>query len=127
MPSLKEMRAWLRGDKETPYGRSVGAQTVDQSPVPDPCPIDVDTGEWRVVNALSGHYSVSLDGKDALLNFGKHAGMRVSELAADADGRSYLDWILKSDFVNELLGIVKVQLERDLKARVEKVKAGWSP
>ncbi len=120
MPSQKEMRAWLRGDKETPYGRSVGVQGNKHLPTNDPASAAVDTDGWRIVNAMSGEYSVSLDGKDALLNFGKHAGARVSELAADPTDRSYLNWMLESDFVAELLGIVKVQLERDLKDRVEK-------
>ena len=120
MPSQKEMRAWLRGDKETPYGRAVGVQANKQLPIDDPLAAVVDADGWRIVNAMSGEYSVSLDGKDALLNFGKHAGARVSELAADESDRSYLEWMLKSDFVSELLGIVKVQLERDLQERVEK-------
>ncbi|KKN67570.1 hypothetical protein LCGC14_0460250 [marine sediment metagenome] len=122
MPSQKEMRAWLRGDKETSYGRSISVESINKSLADDPLAAVVDASGWRVVNAMSGEYSVSLDGKDALLNFGKHAGARVSELAADESDRSYLEWMLKSDFVAELLGIVKVQLERDLKAQA----AGWA-
>ncbi len=41
-------------------------------------------------------------------------------MARDPNDRSYLEWMLKSEFVAELLGIVKVQLERDLQERVEK-------
>lgn len=109
MPTVKEMREWLRGGRATPYGLSVGAQ-INVQVSDDSQPVDADTSDWRIVNATSGQYSISLDGKDALLQFGKWGGSRVSELAADSDGRSYLQWMLEQDFVAEILEIVRRNL-----------------
>ena len=44
--------------------------------------------------ARDRRFSVVDDGGDLLINFGKHRGSKVSELAEDSNGRSYLAWIL---------------------------------
>jgi len=60
----------------------------------------------------SGKFTISTDGNDALIQFGKHAGENVSDLAEDPDGRSYLQWIVRSgDFDKDLIEVVEYQLE----------------
>ncbi len=115
MGTLRQMRQWLRGDSRTPYGDRIGApgQVSDPGPEPEPGG-SVDTDDWREVAATSGQYSVSLDGGDALLQFGKNAGKCVSELAESDEGRGYLRWMLQNEFVDEILGIVRQNLERTL-------------
>lgn len=113
MGTLRQMRQWLRGDSRTPYGNRIGAP--GQAPEPEPGPEpggSVNTDDWREVAATSGHYSVSLDGGDALLQFGKNAGRCVSELAESDEGRGYLRWMLQEEFVDEIHGIVRQHLER---------------
>lgn len=55
----------------------------------------------------SGRYTVSDDGHDALLKFGKHKGNSISELAKSNSG--YLNWMLGQEFPEELKDIIKHQ------------------
>lgn len=57
------------------------------------------------------NFSPSIDGRDAVLNFGKFKGRTVSSLVSERDGRSYLRWILGQEFGKELKEIVQRCLE----------------
>jgi len=54
---------------------------------------------------------ISVDGDDAILSFGKHKGASISGLLGTEDGRSYLRWMLKQDFSDELLEVVKKHMD----------------
>jgi hypothetical protein len=58
------------------------------------------------------HYTISTDGEDAVLNFGKHKGSKLSELAESRAGRGYLRWILQNDFPKELQDLAMRALDR---------------
>ncbi|KKN12963.1 hypothetical protein LCGC14_1011160 [marine sediment metagenome] len=114
MGSKQEMKDWLRGKDGTSYGKRIGAPKPKPEPEPEPKLLVLDslnasapTADWNIVYAESGQFSVSPDGTDALLSFGKYDGARVSELAADHDGRGYLTWILGRDFHAGLLDVVR--------------------
>jgi len=55
--------------------------------------------KYKIVDDGRGH-------KDAVLYFGKYSGSKVSHLVADEDGRSYLLWVLKEGFEDELKEVV---------------------
>lgn len=57
-----------------------------------------------------GKFTMSGDGDDALLHFGKHKGERISDIAEE--NPDYLKWMIKSgDFDKDLLEIVEFQLD----------------
>lgn len=74
----------------------------------------------RVSGAIPGErrarYTLSADGKDAILGFGKHEGKTLS--AIRADDPSYLTWMLKEDFPGELTDLIEEILRPDLAARL---------
>lgn len=49
-----------------------------------------------------GKYRLTEDGKDATLMFGRHKDSTLSDLSKTRDGRSYLVWLVKQDFPEEL-------------------------
>lgn len=56
---------------------------------------------------------MSIGGEDALLLFGKHNGMRISELVETRSGRGYMKWIQDSgNFDGALLEIVKASIAK---------------
>lgn len=58
-----------------------------------------------------GKYTISGDGGDALLLFGKHRDSSVSDIAQSNMG--YLDWMLKqADFPLDLVDVIKYQMVR---------------
>ncbi len=58
-----------------------------------------------------GKYSISADGCDAVLLFGKHNGESVSTLSQDRDARGYLTWIVRDgEFDADLVEICEYQL-----------------
>lgn len=68
----------------------------------------------------SGHvpsYTLSVDGKDAVLGFGKHKGKRLTDIVQVDKG--YLEWMLKSpgDFARELLDVVRYVVNNPLSAK----------
>jgi DNA polymerase III subunit epsilon len=54
---------------------------------------------------------------EAELVFGKHAGKTLRAMAADARDRGYLEWILGSDFAQEVKDIVRRALGGDFPTR----------
>jgi hypothetical protein len=57
-----------------------------------------------------GRYVISKDGDDAMLEFGKHKGMMLSDILKT--NKSYLDWINKEEFPEELKDVCKYLLRR---------------
>lgn len=68
-----------------------------------------DRLRYKRKRSMNGRYTTDGHG-DATLSFGKHKGKTVGELASGPDGRSYLRWMLKQEFPEDLLEIVKSQL-----------------
>lgn len=62
----------------------------------------------RMAASSGKKYSLSRDGRDAVLLFGKHKGDSISELAKSISGKGYLRWILEKDFDAELHEIIKL-------------------
>lgn len=56
-----------------------------------------------------GRYVVSADGRDALIQFGKHSGANLSDIAKT--DRGYLSWIIGEDFPQELKDICEYLLK----------------
>jgi len=63
-------------------------------------------------------------GGDAALAFGRFQGRKLRELAADRDGRKYLEWMLRQEFGAEVNEWVRLALEDRLPRRVEAPPAG---
>jgi hypothetical protein len=121
MPTLDEVRRRFSAASAPPEPAPVdapdGASGVDQSKVrarrnrtaaalhrsPAPAPF-APGGAPRLT---SRHYELLDGGTDALLRFGKHAGSKVSALAARGDGRHYLLWLLEQGFPEDLKAVVR--------------------
>lgn len=63
-------------------------------------------GNWWRIDLPNGD-------RDAMLNFGKHRNKLISELAAEADTRSYLRWMMLPEqaFDPDLLEIVQMHID----------------
>lgn len=57
----------------------------------------------------------------ACIGFGKHAGRPLEQLAKERDGRSYLEWLLGSDFPADTKQIVRDALKGKFPVRLELV------
>jgi hypothetical protein len=111
MPSLEELRRWLRGEhlEGLPDARR---RTGASSPVDGPAVAiggvkvgNVDTS--KMVRGVADHrYTISMDGADATLHFGKWKGHRLSDMAKVPEGRSYMDWMLKEGFGADIKDVV---------------------
>lgn len=101
MAKLEEIRKWARGKKVKGL-----PEPIRRNPVRKPQLENKIVPVW--VNAK---YSISAEGDDALLLFGKFRGNRVSELINTARGRSYLKWIMKREFQNDLKEVCRYRLE----------------
>jgi hypothetical protein len=62
----------------------------------------------RMAAASGRKYTISMDGKDAVLRFGKFKGQKVSDLAKSISGKGYLGWMLTKEFPDELVDIIKL-------------------
>ena len=58
--------------------------------------------------AISGVYELC-GSNDAILNFGKVKGKKVSDLMSTPKGRSFLVWMIEKEFPQELLNIIGEQ------------------
>lgn len=132
MATLEEIRRWMKGEDvegfppNTEPGKPQGAshgdgRVIDESDVQEEpeTPRHHDLAKTRKRgagarsrgSASSSFYTVSATGTDAQLKAGRYAGRSVSELAKSKDGRSYLRWILREDFPEELKGVIRHQME----------------
>jgi hypothetical protein len=57
-----------------------------------------------------GKWTLTDDGRDATLHFGKHNGQQISAMALDSEARGYLKWMLGADFPADLLAVVRRHL-----------------
>lgn len=126
MPDLKDIRRMLRGEEVEGIApepsRVARPRPKDSDPRLSPSSVDLEKMTVR-----SARYTVSTDGRDAVLNFGKHKGKTLSLLALSSDA-SYLDWILGQEFPEELKGIVRsvqgrMKLRDKIKEKTEKTRA----
>jgi hypothetical protein len=101
MAKLEEIRKWARGKKVKGL-----PEPIRRNPVRKP---ELENGFVPIW--VSAKYSISSNGEDALLLFGKFRGSRVSELVNKARGRSYLKWIIKHEFQNDLKEVCRYRLE----------------
>jgi len=99
MPKLDELRNHFGGVKKIPRKK--------RHP-----PVDMKAGAAKVLKKKKIYYTISTDGEDAVLHFGKLDGNRVSDIA-DEDP-SYLRWMLK-----EQDGKLKTIMDSDLVSVVE--------
>lgn len=107
MPSLEDLRRWLRG-ASLPGAPDARRRAPEAAHGSTSRPGGVDA-EKMARNRKDHRYTVSMDGADAVLNFGKHKGLRISDLAKTDEGRSYMLWLLKEGmgFGEDLLGIIR--------------------
>ena len=116
-PSLKDFRAWLRGETDTPYGEPIrprkGSSKVKLAPAQedelepmgglDPERMEKDRA------STDRRFKVSVDGTDAMLCFGKHSGKTIKDLKISKEGRGYLRWMLKEagfpEGIKEIIGL----------------------
>ena len=146
MPTLDELRAWLQGDAvealpehEKPGSLSIGQ---DQRDCPDcegeggangkTCAMckghgSIDRDEPRPAfgdrmkakaqaKKRGGKYNITDDGTDAHLLFGRNKGAKLSDLSKTRDGRSYLGWLIKEDFPQELKTLAEKWCEHGILA-----------
>lgn len=117
---LDAIRRWLRGEEidglpeKKKDGPRLRGKSADMVVIDDPI---ADGGGFSGVDLEkisakpSGRYTISMDGKDAVINFGKHKGKTLTSLAAGPD-RSYLDWMLNEGFPDDLKNVIKHILKR---------------
>lgn len=112
MPSLEDIRRWLEGvDQPNLPPRKLAWNR------PRPSPRHTKKHTTPLAKAMRakkqagqvGKYRISEDGEDAVLLFGKHNGKKVSELFKD--DRSYLGWLFKQEFPDELIDVIKHQAQ----------------
>lgn len=119
MATLDEMRLWMSGTDVPGLPTRAG---VWDPLTPGPKKVDAAKvaarakarGDGRVTR--DSRFKLSVDGKDAVLLFGAHRDKRVSELAADAEGRSYLAWMKREHkegqpFDEDLMMIVEDHID----------------
>lgn len=128
MPSLEEMKRWLSGedvDGMPPNRRPAKENEEEDTSEPTPEIIARHMGlnldKMRKLSKLSASpkYTISISGQDAILHFGKHNGLSLSQIKDKGD-TSYLDWLLKQDFSPHLKDVICWVLKKDsVKASIE--------
>lgn len=91
MPTLDEIRRMLRGE----------ASAIEEH---------VGVLDRSKIKAKRKRYTISLDGFDATLGFGKWNGHSISDMAKTRAGRDYLEFILRDFDDEELKSVVEYQL-----------------
>lgn len=66
--------------------------------------------EERKKKAIVGKYTISIDGKDAMIEFGKHKGTPLSDIAKI--DRTYLKWMLTEEFPRDLKDVCRYLLRK---------------
>lgn len=117
MPSLEEIREWLRGKRVNGLPDRKGKWDLPGDGVKRRKGVDIGkmedaTEAMRKFGnaAMRAKYKINADGDDAVLLFGKHSGKRVSALAKGYP--DYLRWLLQQDFPEDLVEIVKYRLQK---------------
>ena len=98
MATLEELRRWARGN------RVIG--------LPNPLR-RVGVAKPRVSDFanMARQFRISDDGTDALFLFGKFKGSTAKQLSKTTRGRSYLRWVRKGEFPDDLKEVCRYQLE----------------
>jgi hypothetical protein len=127
MATLEELRRWFAG--ESVIGLPEINKVKDESIVtlpPPPTPKPKKSRRSKLVKALekkkiktrvefvSGKYTISKDGDDVMLEFGKHKGRMLSDVVKTH--RSYVNWMLKEEFPEDLKDVCKYLLRKNEKA-----------
>ena len=103
MPSLEELRRWLRGEDPDAI--------PSQSHFEPTAPTDPEDFNTQVKRApQGGKYKISSGGDDALLLFGKYNGHTIRELSEDPNGIGYLRWVLDQEFPSDLKDVIMFRL-----------------
>ena len=121
MATLEELRRWFAGESV------IGLPEINKAekkPAPTTPKVKIKSGKSsNLVKALekkkktiksrtefvTGKYIVSKDGDDVMLEFGKHKGRMLSDVA-NRDP-SYLEWILKEKFPEDLKDVCEYLLK----------------
>lgn len=64
----------------------------------------------RKKKSIVGKYTISIDGRDAMIEFGKHKGRTLSDIS-EMD-RSYLKWMLGETFPKDLKDVCEYLLRK---------------
>jgi hypothetical protein len=126
MPTLDEMRALLRAGQL--QALTCEKSSLDAEGKPTIAGIEVvgDTltaehglrePDWGSIAAAartrSKKFSISSDGVNALIFFGKYNGRTIRELVnGSVEERGYVTWILTQEFDEKLKDICRLQLKR---------------
>ena len=121
MATLEELRRWFAGESV------IGLPEINKAekkPAPTPLKVKIKSEKSsKLVKALekkkktiksrtefvTGKYIISKDGDDVMLEFGKHKGRMLSDVA-NRDP-SYLEWILKEKFPEDLKDVCEYLLK----------------
>lgn len=99
MASLDEIKRWARGRNVEGLPRRNARKAAKPK---------MGDGDARLQSF--GKYKINTEGDDALLRFGQFTGSTISQLASGgARKRRYLQWILRSDFPDDLKSVVRFQ------------------
>lgn len=98
---LEEIRKWACGKKVKGLPEPIRRQPVEKPRLGKTIPI------W-----MKAKFVISSEGDDALLQFGKFRGGRISELVNTARGRTYLNWIMRHEFPEDLKEVCRYRLQR---------------
>jgi uncharacterized protein (DUF3820 family) len=124
MATLEELRRWFAGESVIglPEINKAENESIITLP-PPPTPKSKKSRKSNLVKALekkkktiksrtefvTGKYIISKDGDDVMLEFGKHKGRMLSDVA-NRD-LSYLEWILKEKFPEDLKDVCEYLLK----------------
>jgi len=128
VPTLLDFRRWLCGEsvpglpswpahkKNVVLASYVEPESehgnTSDGPPPHRARRGVDPSKFRGgTSSASARYTIGMDGRDAVLHFGKYNGSTVRAIKAFAGGEGYLRWILIQEFPDDLKQIVSLVLE----------------
>lgn len=102
MATLEELRRWARGHYVQGLPNPLRRRGVPKPRI---------GGATRDFANLSRQFRISDDGTDALFLFGKFKGSTAKQLVKSNRGRTYLRWIRKQDFPDDLKEVCRYQLD----------------
>lgn len=109
MADLDDIRRLLRGEEVEGLKPAPAPRPKKAADGAEPTTVDLSK-----MNKLNARFSVSMDGKDATLHFGRYKGRTVSSMLDGLNAveeRGYLFWMLKQEFPADLKSVVQYQLD----------------
>ena len=113
MASIEDLRKWLEGshveglpsrvpvwDQSKPKSKPKPRQKKKETELSK----NLRKAKERATGVIDGRFTISGDGKDAILHFGKHKNRALSELIKTHPG--YLDWIMREDFPASIKDVI---------------------